>query len=360
MDEQERPAKRISKRSPEEVKHNGDGYIQDHKGKLYLPKSFLLARETKQSWLLKPIIGGKTLWDWLGLLIVPALIATIAGVFTLITVSQQNKISRQLNEIFIQRDQAEQDRNQQALLIQYLDEITRLVEEGLLTSDDDKSKTQRTIARARTLTLLRARALDSDRKGELIQFLYAAQLIKTDQSIIDLSRSDLVSAYLSGAYLKGANLSVAILSEAYLIEAYLIEANLRGANLLRANLSGAYLNGANLSVAILYRANLSGTNLIEAKLILANLNGADLKEADLKEANLRGANLREADLKEANLRGADLSETSNLNPETVKTACNWQQAKYSEEFKEKLEQEPEQKVDCSKWEQSKDIFERIW
>ncbi|MDJ0901226.1 MAG: pentapeptide repeat-containing protein [Xenococcus sp. MO_188.B8] len=350
-------------RSPEEFKHNG--YSQDLKGKLYLPKSYLLARDQKQSWLLKPILGGKTLWDWLGLLIVPGLIAMIAGVFTLITVSQQNEITKKQNEIFEQRDRAEQDRNQQALLIEYLNEITRLVEKGLLTSSD-QSDIQRTIARARTLTLLRA--LDSDRKGELIQFLNTAQLIKTNQSIIDLRQSDLVSANLRGAELIEANLSGtnligtnlrgAKLSRANLSGAELSRANLSGAELSEADLRGAELSRANLSEAELSRANLSGAELSEADLRGAELSRANLSEADLSEADLSGADLIVADLSGANLRvanlsGADLGEAKNLNPKTVKSACNWQQAIYSKTFKEQLAQEPEQKVDCSRWEQSK-------
>ena len=337
MDEQERPASRISKRSPEEVQHNGDGYSQDHKGKLYLPKSFLSAINKQlfqllKAYFLRESIKEKTAWDWLKLLLIPFLTAMV----TIVIASKQNEISRQQNkifqkqnEIFKQRDEAEKDRNQQALLIQYLDEITRLVEKGLLTSsDDDNSKTQRTIARARTLTLLRA--LDSDRKGELIEFLNAAQLIKRDQSIIDLSESYLVSANLGGAVLSEADLSVAIL----------IEANLSGAILRRANLSGASLRGASLSGASLRGADLSGAILIEA----------NLRGANLIEANLRGASLRGVSLKGAYLSGADLSGATELNPNTVVSACNWQQATYSKAFKEKLAQEPAQKVNCSKWE----------
>ncbi len=85
----------------------------------------------------------------------------------------------------------------------------------------------------------------------------------------------------------------------------------------------------------------------------------DLGRADLEEANLRGANLRGANLRGANLRGADLRGTElwrldfwrarELEPKQIKSACNWKQAIFSEEFKQKLAQEPDPKVDCSKW-----------
>ncbi|MEG4506812.1 pentapeptide repeat-containing protein [Microcoleus sp. F6_B4] len=48
-------------------------------------------------------------------------------------------------------------------------------------------------------------------------------------------------------------------------------------------------------------------------------------------ANLSGANLSDADLSLANLSGA-----KNLTPEQVKSAKNWQKARYDEDFHKKL------------------------
>lgn len=180
------------------------------------------------TWLLKPRRGGKTLWDWFELLIVPALIAiiagTFAGTFTLFSVSQLNKISRHQNEIFKQRDKAEDERNQQALLIEYLDEISELVEQQLLTlNDNNNSQALRTIAKARTLTILKS--LDSDRKGELIQFLSAAELINADNPLINLFSADLAIA----------NLKTTILRKADLNGTLLYRANFWGANLMEAD-----------------------------------------------------------------------------------------------------------------------------
>ena len=401
MDEQERSPRELDRHSQESVQNTDqNGFIKNPKGKLYLPESYLSKRSNslitwlllKQSnslitWLLlKPSIKEKTAWDWLKLIFAPALIALIAGGFTLYAEFFQNYFS-------LQRDKAEKNRNQQALLIEYLDEISELVEKQLLTlNDEDNSKTQRTIARARTLSVLRA--LDSDRKGELIQFLSAAQLIKADRPIIDLNRANLKGAYLKGAYLKGANLEEANLEgadleranlegadleradlrEADLERADLREANLEGANLegadleraylWEANLERAYLDGANLEGAYLDGAYLEGADLREANLEGAYLEGADLERVYLWEANLERANLGRADLEEANLRGANLRgadlrgtelwrldfwRARELEPKQIKSACNWKQAIFSEEFKQKLAQEPDPKVDCSKW-----------
>ena len=317
MGEQERSPKKLNQNSQEsELQSKQNGWIKDPNSEIYLPESYLSERKKKLAWLSS--VREKTAWDWLSLLVVPALITTIAGTFTLITVSQQNKISAQQNEIFKQRDEAEKERNQQALLIEYLDEISSLVEQQLLNlNNDDNSETQRIIARARTLTVLRA--LDSDRKGELIQFLSAAQLIERDKPIIDLRRADLSGVDLREADLSGANLSRANLTRASLRSVNLSEADLGGTNLRGAYLSRAYLSGANFS-----EADLGGTNLRGAYLSRANFSKASLIRTDLSEAYLSGANFSEAslirtDLSEADLSGANFSEASLRNTDLRNT-----------------------------------------
>ncbi|WP_292732583.1 pentapeptide repeat-containing protein [Nostoc sp. JL31] len=59
----------------------------------------------------------------------------------------------------------------------------------------------------------------------------------------------------------------------------------------------------------------------------------DCTEAD---ANLRYANLSSADLS-----GANLSYAKNLTPEQVKSAENWDKAKYDKDFRAKLGLPPE-------------------
>jgi uncharacterized protein YjbI with pentapeptide repeats len=323
VDEQERSPRKLNQHSQEsEQQTDQNEFIKNPRGKLYLPESYLSKRSNFLTrLLLKPSIREKTAWDWLKLIFAPALIALIAGGFTLYTNTKQN-------QILAQREEAEKNRNQQALLIEYLDEISGLVEQKLLSlNDDDNSKIQRTIARARTFSVLRA--LDSDRKGELIQFLSAAQLIELDKPIIDLSQSDLGKADLGKADLREANLEGTNLREAILVNADLGKANLKGADLIEANLIEA--------------------DLIEADLFLANLIETDLIETDLREANLRKANLKKANLKKANLKKANLWGAIELNPKKIKSACNWEEATFSKEFKQKLAQEPDQKVDCSRW-----------
>jgi hypothetical protein len=158
---------------------------------------------------------GITLWDWITLLIVPAVIAGGGLWYN----SQQREREQQIAN----------DRAQDEALQAYLDQMSNLLLEKDLRTSDWNSEV-RTLARARTLTVL-AR-LDGDRKRSVVQFLYEAELIIVGRFVLDLKSAD-----LSGADLRGGDLR-----EANLIGANLSEANLIGANLSEANLSEADLS----------------------------------------------------------------------------------------------------------------------
>jgi uncharacterized protein YjbI with pentapeptide repeats len=249
-----------------------------------------------KAWTLREF-GGKTVWEWLQLLIVPVILSLITVVFTW----QQNARQQDIED---QRAQAErtieEQRAQDAALQAYLDQMSQLMLEGDLRGSEEGSEV-RTLARARTRTVL-AR-LDGSRKGRVVQFLYEASLINKERPVVSLSLVGLRGADLSGLTLKGANLS----------DADLIDADLRGANLSDANVSEADLSGAKLSWAVLSGADLSGLTLKGANLSNADLIDADLRGANLSDADLSGAYLSQADLSgayliDANLRVANVSE----------------------------------------------------
>ncbi len=233
-----------------------------------------------------------TLWEWMKLLIVPAVIAAGGLWFN----GQQREREREITE----------QRSQDEALQAYLEGMSQLL-------TDDKRPLRRaqpgddlsTVARARTLTVLPR--LDGDRKASVVQFLYESGLIARVHPILDLSGAD-----LSGANLRGADLIEANLIKANLRGADLIGANLIEANLLYANLSGADLSMmSNLLYAKLIGADLSRANLSYANLSFATITEPPYEEmtdmaitADLREANLRGTFLNRADLRGANLHGA--------------------------------------------------------
>ncbi|MEH1888180.1 MAG: pentapeptide repeat-containing protein [Nostoc sp.] len=125
-------------------------------------------------------------------------------------------------------------------------------------------------------------------------------------------------------------------------------ANLSSAQLGFADLGVANLRGANLSSASLFNADLRSADLRSADLsdadfvsISGNLSSANLSHADLRGANLSYANLSGVNLFSANLSGANLSYAKNLTPEQVKSAKNWDKARYDEVFRAKLNLPPE-------------------
>ena len=160
----------------------------------------------------------------------------------------------------------------------YLDQMsTLLLERDLRSSikDDatEDSQEARTLARARTLTVLSS--LDPSRKAAVMQFLIEADLVRRD-----LVQGDLVLHRIEG--------------HDPIIE--LSGADLRGIDLTSAVLPYAHLNGADLSHADLSDASLSKADLGDADLSHADLSGANLISADLSDADLSGANLKRANL----------------------------------------------------------------
>ena len=248
----------------------------------------LLGEDTRKFWRFFGWTGfkGKTLWDFLRLLIVPIMLFGLGIWFNQTQSDRQREI--------------EQDRSREAALQNYYDEMTELLLQRQLRT----SKQAQDIARARTLAVLRN--LDGFRKGMLIRFLHEAELIQVSTSTTETSAVSLGGANLRGIDLRGIDLSRIDLSRTDLSDARLHGTDLRGADLGAARLHEANLNWADLVGADLKRANLTGADLSWARLSKADLCGVDLREADLRDADLREANLCGADLRGADLSGADL------------------------------------------------------
>jgi uncharacterized protein YjbI with pentapeptide repeats len=210
----------------------------------------------------------KTLWDWLGLLIVPLVLAVGGFVFTIQQDARQAMIENQRDT---RERQLEEQRAQDAALQAYLDQMSQLtLEKDLLVSEEGTAV--RTLARARTRTVLAQ--LDSRHKGSVVQFLYEASLLEQERPVVSLSDVRLRGADLSHLNLRGADLSEADLSEADLSFATMSGVDLSGADLSEADLSFASMSGVDLHGADLSKANLTNTDLSKANLLLADLSGA--------------------------------------------------------------------------------------
>jgi hypothetical protein len=182
----------------------------------------------------------RTLWDWLDLLIVPAVLALGGYLFT----RSESQRARQNAErqLSLDRDTAAQ-RRQDDMLQAYLDGMSKLLTDTDLPSHSTQpSKNLCTVARARTLTVLER--LDSDRKRSVLQFLFESGLIYKEHTL--RHKSDVIGKRYNIVSLKQANLSVANPKEANLRTVDLRKADLREAKVHWAKLGGAKLDGAQL------------------------------------------------------------------------------------------------------------------
>ncbi len=242
-------------------------------------------------------LRGKTLWDWLQLLIIPVLLTLGAIWYT----------ARQNHDREIALD------NQREVVFQtYLDKMSELLLEKNLRGSKEEDEVRK-IAHVRTLAVLSN--LDNRRKGNVLQFLHESDLINKNTPIIRLLGADLRGADLSKAFhiafpwvVHQDIVDTVEWGAATQFGADLISTNLRGANLSRACLYDSDLRGADLRDANLHDADLIGAWLRDANLRGADLSEAHLQDSDLSEAWLRDTNLRGAWLRGADLRGADLSE----------------------------------------------------
>jgi uncharacterized protein YjbI with pentapeptide repeats len=311
-------------------------------------------KEGRKPWTLREF-GGKTLWDWMGLLIVPVVLSLITVVFAWQQDIRQDQIEKKRAKA--ERELAK-ERAQDEALQAYLDQMSNLLLERNLRESAKDSEVS-SLARARTLTVLSR--LDSARKERLLQFLYEAGLLHKENPVVDLNGGDLSGIDLrnnnisgSGTFLidvsglqpyggkvessKAANLSGAILSDANLEGALLFNTDLSDAHLSDAELSKAGLSSADLSNADLSDADLSNAGLRAANLNWAKLGGANLNNADLSGANLRYADLRNADLSDAKgITNEELEQQAALSPvgDSLKGATMPNGQKYEDWLKSK-------------------------
>ena len=238
-------------------------------------------------------IPGRTLWDWLGVVGVPAALVILGAIFQQSQQKQSNNVAKEeALQLYIDRVSALLvDKNLLAIAGTHKPSLEQI---KLLESAVD-------VVRARTLSILRRFETDREKKSSVIRFLSEAKVINTLE--LSLDRACLQGVSISFADFKFAKLRDANLEGANLERAILHRANLRGANLKGANLKGANLKGANLRGAVLEYANLAEADLRGANLQDAILYGANLRKADLRKCNLYRALLYDANCYMANVEG---------------------------------------------------------
>ena len=248
-------------------------------------------KEARQSmpWTLREL-GGKTVWDWMELLIVPAVLAIITVGFTWYqSALQQSNEAQRAESIALQA---------------YLDQMGQwLIEQDLDRAQ--QSDNIANLARARTLTILSG-ADDPIVKRRVIQFLLKTPLISAEEQAsskppvsmkgADLRQSDLYIARQSSTNLSGTDLSNDVLS---------------GVDSSRPDLRDANLANTDLSYTALIDTDLGNANLENANLTGADLGDADLDDANLADCKLSNAIVTQEQLEQVeSLRGATMPDGS--------------------------------------------------
>jgi uncharacterized protein YjbI with pentapeptide repeats len=287
---------------------------------------------------------GKTLWDWLQLLLVPVVLAIVAFSFN----AGQASTNQQLEE----------QSKQEQVVNDYLDQMSTILLQYHL-HDSQPGDPIRALAQASTLTALDR--LDSEHKSIIVLFLYRADILKyhyykhnetecgdpkvlkkqfhDENPIITLSQGHIEGVTINdlglscidlhNMYLEGSNFSASDLDRADLGLSFAMNADFSHTSMIAANLYFLDLADANLQGAILRYANMKGICLSHAR-----LDGADLQYTDLRAyshfingallfcgqyyktttvlANLSYANLTQANLTHAKISSEQLAEAVSL------------------------------------------------
>ncbi len=162
---------------------------------------------------------GKTLWDWLDLLLVPVMLAV--GIFVLET-TESRRQEYNLTEQY-----------KQQILRDYFNELSALVFEQQKLETLTKAKEyapERELLGSRTLATLEILGEDASRKSQIIRFIGNSSLSR----FIPIRRANLATLDLSYVDLTGADLRRTNLTGAILCGANLREANFEGAILSKA------------------------------------------------------------------------------------------------------------------------------
>jgi uncharacterized protein YjbI with pentapeptide repeats len=232
----------------------------------------------------------KTVWDFLELLIVPALIAVSVAYLSiqerkneLIQTEKNNALQRELTDIRLQEERIEN----------YLQKMTDLLTEKSLNRS--KAHDPSRVA-ARSLTGWILARIHHPRRGFILSFLYEAGLLTTHDPKIVAKNINLSQVYLPNTDLNNINLSGAIL----------VKSNFMWSNLKNSNFSHALINESSFFETDFTNCNFKEANLSGAKMKLCNFTNVDFSNANLRGAVLSMANLTNAKISQEQIRQVKL------------------------------------------------------
>lgn len=185
------------------------------------------------------LIPEKSFWDWLGLLVVPAILLLI--VYWL-DISKKNSDKKNSLELHIQKTISE-----------YLEFMTKLLLDNKLDLNTNNAKA---VNAARARTLITLEILDGNRKAQLLQFLSESCLI-TINPIIDLNGANFRCSNLNGAVLVGVEIKGAFFNQSTITNANLTNSIFIGSDFTQSDFSETNLKNSDFTQAKLTKTNLS-------------------------------------------------------------------------------------------------------
>ena len=226
---------------------------------------------------------GKTLWDILEILLIPAFLS--AGVIWLnwkIRSTEKEKVEEQQREIALQM---------------FIDKMSIFVR-----GREDTPLNQRERILSRTYTITTLRMLDGFRKGILIQFLFEAGLLNIQtENPLNLRWADFSNSQMDYLVLLFSNFRGCYMKNASMKNVFMRGSNLSRANLDCVNFQNAYLKMTDFSNSSLVEANLDNAVLSYANFYAADLNSAIFSNSFLEGANFSFSNLMNTDFSNAKL-----------------------------------------------------------
>jgi uncharacterized protein YjbI with pentapeptide repeats len=216
---------------------------------------------------------------WLKLMLT-ALIPLMIGVFTIVSTLLQYKLSSQQRNqdksdslLFRQQSERHADSLQkETVLVTYLNDVSKL----LMLENETKI-----FVHIRTKTLTSLRQIDSERRKNLLLFLYESELIyqKPEQQISSLLKLD-------GADFNGIHFEHTIENHCSFTRLYLHNVYLSNSTFIKC-----YIDRANFSRSVMYNVMFCESMLIRTSFKWALLDNASFYRTKLTTMNFCGASL---------------------------------------------------------------------
>ena len=199
---------------------------------LFVGLMVILGVRQKSKWPAWTGFHGKTLWDFMNLLVVPIMLGSMALAYGTYDSARQYAIESQREEA---QQAIEDNRINEEILQTYFDDISDLIlnyglnAENLAGKELDGFNEAQILARARTLATVSV--LDGKRNGLLLRFLLETDLftlLQNERLAIDLQEAILTEYDLSGASFNKSNFKDAVLIRTNFRQAYMLGVDFQG------------------------------------------------------------------------------------------------------------------------------------